>query len=90
MEIGSTATDRLLALFTVGVAIGLSRDQHGAIGLAGSTASLTVTTVLSSEVVATMTSVEETLLAFPKINNAFIGIISDITASVCYSKFGST
>ena len=89
VKIGSAVIDKLPMLFAVGVAIGLSKDQHGAAGLAGLVAFLTVTTVLNSGVVATMMGAEEAPLAFSKIDNAFIGIISGITASVCYNKFSS-
>ena len=89
VKIGSAVIDKLPMLFAVGVAIGLSKDQHGAAGLAGLVAFLTVTTVLNSGVVATMMNVEEAPLAFSKIDNAFIGIISGITASICYNRFSS-
>ena len=64
VKIGSAVIDKLPMLFAVGVAIGLSKDQHGAAGLAGLVAFLTVTTVLNSGVVATMMNVEEAPLAF--------------------------
>ena len=35
VKIGSAVIDKLPMLFAVGVAIGLSKDQHGAAGLAG-------------------------------------------------------
>ena len=89
VKIGSAVIDKLPMLFAVGVAIGLSKDQHGAAGLAGLVAFLTVTTVLNSGVVATMMGAEEAPLAFSKIDNAFIGIISGITASICYNRFSS-
>ena len=87
VKIGSAVIDKLPMLFAVGVAIGLSNDQHGAAGLAGLVAFLTVTTVLASGVVATMMGMEEAPLAFSKIDNAFIGILSGITASICYNRF---
>jgi PTS system N-acetylglucosamine-specific IIC component len=59
VKIGSAVIDKLPMLFAVGVAIGLSKDQHGAAGLAGLVAFLTVTTVLNSGVVATMMGAEE-------------------------------
>ena len=76
VKIGKVVIDKLPMLFAVGVAIGLSKDQHGAAGLAGLVAFLTVTTVLNSGVVATMMGAEQLLWPSPKIDNAFIGIIS--------------
>ncbi|MCB7319778.1 N-acetylglucosamine-specific PTS transporter subunit IIBC [Lacrimispora sp. 210928-DFI.3.58] len=87
VKIGAAVIDYLPMLFAVGVAIGLSKDQHGAAGLAGLVAFLTVTTVLNSSVVATIMGAEEAPLAFSKINNAFIGILSGITAAACYNKY---
>lgn len=88
VKIGAAVIDQLPMLFAVGVAIGLSKDQHGAAGLAGLVAFLTVTTVLDGANVAAMMGLEEAPVAFGKIKgNAFIGIISGVTASVCYNKY---
>lgn len=89
VKAGAAVIDALPILFAVGVAIGLSEDQHGSSGLAGLVAYLTVTTLLSSGVVAQIQPdmTPDRALAFAKIGNAFIGIISGITASVCYNKF---
>lgn len=53
VKIGSAVIDKLPMLFAVGVAIGLSKDQHGAAGLAGpdgllSSASNKCSTVINS------------------------------------------
>ncbi len=86
VKIGLAVIDYLPMLFAVGVAIGLSEDQHGAAGLAGLVAFLTATTVLSADAVAVISGAEAPL-AFSKINNAFIGILSGVTAAACYNKF---
>ncbi len=89
VKTGAAVIDYLPMLFAVGVAIGLSDDQHGSAGLAGLVAYLTVTTLLSEGVVTTINPdmAPEKLLAFQKVANAFIGIISGVSASVCYNKF---
>ena len=91
VKTGGAVIDNLPLLFAVGVAIGLSDDQHGAAGLAGLVAFLTVTTLLSDGVVTIIDPdmSPEKVLAFAKIKNAFIGIISGVSASVCYNKFKS-
>ncbi|MEG2349666.1 MAG: N-acetylglucosamine-specific PTS transporter subunit IIBC [Hungatella sp.] len=92
VKAGAAVIDNLPILFAVGVAIGMSDDQHGAAGLAGLVAYLTVTTLLASGTITAIAPdlVPENSLAFAKIGNAFIGIISGITASVCYNKFHKT
>lgn len=89
VKAGGAVVDHLPVLFAVGVAIGMSEDQHGASALTGLVAYLTITTLLSEGVISTISPdmVPEKLLAFKKIENAFIGIISGITASICYNKF---
>ena len=68
VKTGGAVIDNLPLLFAVGVAIGLSDDQHGAAGLAGLVAFLTVTTLLSDGVVTIIDPdmSPEKLLAFQK------------------------
>lgn len=89
VKAGAAVIDNLPVLFAVGVAIGMSEDQHGAAGITGLVAYLTITTLLSSGVIAQIAPdlAPDKALAFAKIQNAFIGIISGVTASICYNKF---
>ncbi|MET3574405.1 N-acetylglucosamine-specific PTS transporter subunit IIBC [Bhargavaea ullalensis] len=88
-----TAGDAILKnipiLFAVGAAIGLSREKDGAAALSGLVAFLVVTNMLSKDSVAlfTQTDPDQVDMAFGQINNAFIGIISGIIASVMYNRF---
>lgn len=78
-------------LFAVGVAYGMSKDKNGAAAISGLVAFLIVTTLLSPGAVAQLRGVApEAVLpteGFAKINNAFIGIISGIVASLAYNRF---
>lgn len=88
---GGAILDNLGILFAVAVAYGLSKDKDGASAFSGMVAFLIVTTLLSPGSVAQLRGVapEEVLATegFGKINNAFIGIISGLVASICYNKF---
>ncbi len=81
-------------LFVIGVGVGMSKDNDGTGGLAALASWLMITTLLSTGVVTTiMPSVAESAnktLAFNKIANPFIGIISGIVGSTCYNKFHKT
>ncbi|WP_020008008.1 N-acetylglucosamine-specific PTS transporter subunit IIBC [Salinicoccus albus] len=78
-------------LFAVGVAIGMSKDQHGAAGLSGLVAFLVVTFTLETEGVAVLQGIDEGSVntAFENINlgNVFTGILSGIIASIMYNRF---
>ncbi|QQK81730.1 PTS transporter subunit EIIC [Salicibibacter cibi] len=78
-------------LFAVGVAIGMSKDQHGAAGLSGLVAFLVTTQVLETESVSALLSIdpENVNMAFDEeiIENVFIGILSGIIASIMYNRF---
>ena len=78
-------------LFAVGVAVGLSDDHDGTACLAGLVSWLVITTVLSESTVTTlMPSIaddEVKLIAFQKIQNAFIGILAGVIGSSCYNRF---
>jgi len=81
-------------LFAVGVAVGMADDHDGTAGLAGLVSWLMMTKLLSTGVVTTMLpSIAEDatkVLAFDKVQNAFIGILAGIIGSMCYNKFKNT
>lgn len=86
---GGAIIDNMSILFAVGVALGMSKDKDGAAALAGLVAFLVVTRLLSTGTVAQLTSVEpETVnVAFSKISNQFVGIISGLVAATMYNRF---
>ena len=94
VKAGGALIDNMAILFVIGVGVGMSEDHDGTGGLAALASWLMITSLLSPAVVTTlMPSIAEnqqTTLAFSKIANPFIGILSGIIGSTCYNKFKST
>ena len=92
IKAGGILIDNMAILFALGVAIGMSKDQEGTSALAAIISWLTVQTMLSSAVVASIMGVEagEVPAAFGKINNQFIGILCGLIAAACYNRFYKT
>ncbi len=86
IKAGSILIDNIPILFALGVAIGMSEKATGTAALAGLVSYLTVKTMLSTAVVSTIMGTDAPA-AFGKIENAFIGILCGIIASICYNKF---
>ena len=86
IKAGSILIDNIPILFALGVAIGMSEKASGTSALAGLVSYLTVKTMLSTAVVSTIMGTDAPA-AFGKIENAFIGILCGILASICYNKF---
>ena len=89
IKAGASIIDNIPILFAVGVALGMSKDKDGSAALSGLVAFLVVTTLLSTGTVAMLQGVdpENVNAAFGKIENAFIGILSGIIASIMYNRF---
>ena len=81
-------------LFAIGVGVGMSEKNDGTGGIAALASWLMITTLLSTGVVTTMIpSIADNAtktLAFNKIANPFIGILSGVIGSSCYNKFKNT
>lgn len=92
VKAGSSILDNIPYLFAVGVALGLSKDKDGSAALSGLVAFLVIKTLLSTDSVAMLQGInpEDVNVAFTKIENAFIGMLSGIVASVMYNKFSKT
>ena len=69
---GGALIDNLPILFAVGIALGMSKDKDGSAALSGLVAYLVVTTLLSTDVVAMLQSIDAEAVdpAFAKIGNA--------------------
>ena len=93
VKAGGALIDNMALLFAVGVAVGMSDDHDGTASLAGLVSWLMITCLLSTSVVTVlMPSIVEgsiKFIAFSKIQNAFIGILSGIIGALCYNKFKS-
>ena len=89
---GASILDNIPILFAVGIAVGISKEKDGSAALAGLVGFLVITTLLSKDSIAVLTKVDvdKVPLAFGKINNAFIGILSGIIAAEIFNRFHKT
>lgn len=89
IKAGGSIIDNIPILFAVGVALGMSKEKDGSAAMSGLVAFLVVKTLLATNTVAMLQGidVENVNAAFDKIDNAFIGIISGIIASMMYNRF---
>ena len=91
---GGALIDHIAWLFAVGVGIGMSENNDGTGAIAALVSWLMIITLLNVDTVKTLipSAAEDSsrLLAFAKIENPFIGILSGITGSVCYNRFHRT
>ena len=86
---GTSILDNLGMLFAVGIAIGLSKDKHGAAALSGLVGFLVVTNLISIDSVASLQGIdpENVNPAFEQNENVFIGIITGVIAASMYNRF---
>src|SRR5699024_10464838 len=86
---GTSILDNLGMLFAVGIAIGLSKDKHGAAALSGLVGFLVVTILISIDSVASLQGIdpENVNPAFEQNENVFIGIITGVIAASMYNRF---
>ena len=89
IKAGGSIIDHIPILFAVGVAFGMAKDKDGSAAISGLVAFLVVTTMLSTNTVALLqgVDVERVDVAFGKIDNAFIGILSGLIAAAMYNRF---
>lgn len=89
IKAGGSIIDHIPILFAVGVALGMAKERDGSAAISGLVAFLVVTTLLSSGSVALLEGIDVKNVdpAFGKIENAFVGILSGIVASVMYNRF---
>ena len=94
VKAGSALIENMAILFAIGVGVGMSEKNDGTGGIAALASWLMITTLLSTGVVTTLIpSIADNAtktLAFNKIANPFIGILSGVIGSSCYNKFKKT
>ena len=94
VKAGSALIENMAILFAIGVGVGMSENNDGTGGIAALASWLMITTLLSTGVVTTLIpSIADNAtktLAFNKIANPFIGILSGVIGSSCYNKFKNT
>lgn len=84
--LGETILDHMPMIFAVALAYDLNQEKNGFCALNGLSAYLIITTLLSTEYIATYRniSVIEIDTAFSNIDNQFTGILAGVTAAQCY------
>ncbi len=89
IKAGASIIDHIPILFAVGVAFGMAKEKDGSAAISGLVAFLVVTTMLSTDTVALLQSVDPATvdIAFNKIDNAFIGILSGLIAAAMFNRF---
>ena len=94
VKAGGALIDHIALLFAVGIGVGMSDDQNGTAGITALVSWLIITTLLSADFVKTLLpSLAErptALLAFEKIQNPFIGILSGLIGAESYNRFKHT
>lgn len=94
VKAGGALIDNMALLFVIGVGVGMSDGNDGTGGMAALASWLMITSLLSTGVVTTimpsLAENEDAMLAFGKIANPFIGILSGIIGASCYNKFKGT
>ena len=92
VKAGGALLDNIPLLFAVGVGVGLADDRDGMAGLDALVAWLMITTLLKTDNVVKLIPglTENGRMAFDKIGNPFIGIISGVVGALCYNRFKGT
>ena len=94
VKAGGALVDHIALLFAIGVGIGMSENNDGAGGLAALVSWLVITVLLNPETVKVLipSAAEDTgrILAYSKVENPFIGILTGVIGSVCYNRFHRT
>lgn len=89
---GGAIINNMAILFAIGVAVGMSDDQDGTSALAGIVSWLIFQTLLYVDTISAIKGIpiDQVNVAFEKIDNQFIGIVSGIIGASCYNKFKNT
>ncbi len=92
VKAGGALIEHIALLFAIGVGVGMAEDKDGTAALASLVSWLVITTLLNVDnVTAIMPSLSENAsLAFAKIENPFIGILSGLLGAFCYNRFKNT
>ena len=94
VKAGSALIDNIAILFAVGVGVGMADERDGTSALAALASWLMITTLLKPDNVRPFLELfsvsEETLLAFAKIENPFIGILAGLIGAWSYNRFKDT
>lgn len=91
VKAGGAIIDNMSWLFAIGVSVGMSDDNHGAACLSGLVSYLVITTLLSTSLMSVIIPGLDPegiyYIAFSKIQNPFIAIITGVLGAFCYNKY---
>ena len=94
VKAGGALIDHIALLFAVGIGVGMSDDQNGTAGITALVSWLIITSLLQADFVKTLlpslVDRPTALLAFEKIQNPFIGILSGLIGAESYNRFKNT
>lgn len=91
VKAGGAIIDNMSWLFVIGVSVGMSDDNHGASCLSGLVSYLVITNLLSPTLMSVIIPGLDPngiyYIAFSKIQNPFIAIITGVLGAACYNKY---
>ena len=91
IKAGLALIDNIALLFVIGVGVGMADDGDGTAALAALVSWLMITTLLSTGTVSILfpklVESQTNVVAFNKIQNPFIAILSGLIGAICYNKF---
>ena len=91
IKAGLALIDNIALLFVIGVGVGMADDGDGTAALAALVSWLMITTLLSTGTVSILfpklVESQTNVVAFNKIQNPFIAILSGLIGATCYNKF---
>ena len=91
IKAGCALIDNIALLFVIGVGLGMADDGDGTAALAALVSWLMITTLLSTGTVSILfpklVESQTNVVAFNKIQNPFIAILSGLIGAICYNKF---
>ena len=91
IKAGCALIDNIALLFVIGVGVGMADDGDGTSALAALVSWLMITTLLSTGTVSILfpklVESQTNVVAFNKIQNPFIAILSGLIGATCYNKF---
>ena len=94
IKAGCALIDNIALLFVIGVVGGMADDGDGTAALAALVSWLMITTLLSTGTVSILfpklVESQTNVVAFSKIQNPFIAILSGLIGATCYNKFKGT
>ena len=94
IKAGGALIDHIALLFAIGVGVGMAEDQNGTSGVTALVSWLIITSLLQVDFIKlirpSIVDYPVLLLAYQKIENPFIGILSGLIGAGSYNRFRNT